>query len=336
MDEEVETAVVETPAALEADKLESRHDALSRAFDEVAAPEKSERPRDDAGRFAPKAAEKEKRPVLTAKGPAPQTTEAAPAPTTNPWDAPPKSWKKEVHDKWTGFDPDARKYIHEREEQMRAGVEGVIPKAKYADQMQAAIAPFAQNMQAAGITDPVQATRALWEADHRLRSRDPQYALGLLQSYGYDMQALLGVASQPADVVAIRQEAMQWKQRAEAAEHQLQSAQSNEVLAKVNAFKEGKANWDAVAPVMRKYLERGLADSLEEAYDIAIRLNPSLAPPAPPAAIPDKQAAHNAAQRARAAAVSVRGATPGTTTTTKAQDRRSLLRESLEAVDGRL
>lgn len=334
-----DVANAETAPAEEIDKAESRRDTLSKGLDALETPadgqtetaeQKTERLRDEAGRFA----KGEARPVLTAKPVAP-VADAQPA-QPSPWDAPPKSWKKESHELWGKTDAEIRKMVHEREEQMRAGVEGIIPKAKFADQVTQALGQHIPRMQALGI-DTVQGIKGLAEADAKLRERDPQYALALLQGYGYDVQALFGAASQPADVVSLRQENATLKRNYEQLKAQTEERENAEIDAKIEAFKNDKPNFDALRPKMVRLLNAKLADTLDEAYDMARSLNPSLAPPAPqgqPAATP--AAKHQAAQRARTAAVSVRGATPGTTTPTKAQSRRDKLAESFGELEGRL
>ena len=84
-----------------------------------------------------------------------------------------------------------------------------------------------------------------------------------------------------------------------------------------------------------------LGIDLDDAYDKAIRLNPELfdAVQSGRQAEVDaakRAAANTAAKRARAAAVSVKGSTPGTVTNTKAQDRRSLLAEQFDNISDRL
>jgi hypothetical protein len=92
---------------------------------------------------------------------------------------------------------------------------------------------------------------------------------------------------------------------------------------------------------MIQLLQSGMATDLQDAYEKAIRLDPNLFD----AVQQSKQAEVDAAKRmaankavksARAAAVSVKSSTPGTATTTKAQDRRSLLAEQFDAVSERL
>ncbi len=91
---------------------------------------------------------------------------------------------------------------------------------------------------------------------------------------------------------------------------------------------------------MIQLLQGGMANTLDEAYDKALRLDTDLYDRQTQA----QQASVNvqkigmvdkAAKAARAAAVSVKSSTPGVATTTKAQDRRSMLVEQFANLDER-
>jgi hypothetical protein len=133
---------------------------------------------------------------------------------------------------------------------------------------------------------------------------------------------------------SVRGEVLSWKQQQEAAQNQA-------LLGEINSFAQNKEHFEQARPTMIQLLQSGMAESLDEAYDKAIRLDPELfnsiqqAQQAQEAA--KKSAELNrAAKAARAAAVSVRSSTPGTNTAPKAQDRRSLLAEQIDAMNDRL
>ena len=65
-----------------------------------------------------------------------------------------------------------QEYAWQREEQMKAGVQPLLEKAKFADQIQEVVQPYMQTIQGLGIDAP-QAVKALMEADHALRYSDP-------------------------------------------------------------------------------------------------------------------------------------------------------------------
>ena len=117
--------------------------------------------------------------------------------------------------------------------------------------------------------------------------------------------------------------------------------QNQQLLGEINQFSLKAEHFEDARPTMIQLLQSGLAETLEEAYDKAIRLNPELfeqVSKAQQAEIASKQAreANKVAKAARAAAVSVRSATPGVNTAPKSGDRRAILEEQFADLESRL
>jgi hypothetical protein len=288
--------------------------------------------RDDRGRFAPKAEE----PPQEAEPPV--------------WRRPPASWRKDFHDVWQKADPKMQEYAWQREEQMRAGVEPLLAKAQFADTMQEAIEPYLPTIQGMGLT-PEKAVSALMQADYTLRTAPPQQKMQLFaqlaQSYGINLGAM-GANPQAApqnsvdplvwqlqnELNNVRGEVMGWKQQQE-------MQQNQQLLGEINQFSLKADHFEEARPTMIQLLQSGMAETLEQAYDKAIRLNPDLfeqvskAQQAEQAAKQAKEY-NRAAKAARAAAVSVRSATPSANTAPKAANRRALLEEAFSETETRL
>lgn len=324
---------VETEVAVDApvDRKELLAQQFEQAEQAAEAPQES-RTRDEVGRFAKTAPKQEEA--------APETAKEEPL-----WKRPPASWKKDYHEPWNTVDDRVKEYVWTREEQMRKGVEPLLSKAQYADAMQAALDPYMNTIQGLGLK-PEQAIGALAQADHVLRTAPPeqkvQYLMQLAQQYGINLNG----AQQSAPAVdpnfyalqnelnSVRGEVLNWKQQQEAAQNQA-------LLGEINNFSQKAEHFEEVRPTMIQLLQSGMAESLEDAYDKAIRLDPGLFNSIQQAQqaqeIAKKSSELNrAAKAARAAAVSVRSSTPGTNTATKAQDRRSLLAEQFDAMSDRL
>lgn len=301
----------------------------------------SERIRDEAGKFAPK----DKAPVVVSTAP---VVEAAPV-DPPVWDRPPASWKKDFHPLWASADPKLREYAYQREEQMRAGVEPLLPKAQLADQISKVAEPYMNTIRGMGLELPA-AVEGLMKVDHELRTLPPeqkvQRLLGLAQYYGISLNG--AQQQQPVtdpnffavqnELLGLKGELANWKQQQE------EMANRN-VLNEINNFARGKEHFEIARPFMvdllHKSVEEGGVTSLDEAYEKVTGpggvLHDLIAASAQAAAIPNQRAqADKAAKAARAAAVSVRSSTPGNLTTTKAQDRRSMLREQFDSVNDRL
>jgi hypothetical protein len=333
MDEQTETTP-ETPEVEAADRkglLEAQFEAAERGDDVTPSG------RDEKGRFASRATQVE--------SPATQ-----PEPAEEPvWSKPPASWKKDYHDVWMSADPKMREYAWQREEQMRKGVEPLLSKAQFADAMNQALEPYLPTIQGLGLK-PEQAVAALAQADYTLRTAPAdqryQYLVNLAAQYGINLNATGQTSQQPQTTVdplvwqlqnelnSVRGEVMGWKQQQEMAENQT-------LLSEINSFADKAEHFEEARPTMIQLLQSGVAETLEDAYDKAIRLNEDLfnrVQSARQAEVAAKQAQekNRAAKAARAAAVSVRGSTPGTNTAPKAHSRRAMLEEAFEESSSRL
>jgi hypothetical protein len=292
--------------------------------------------RDAQGRFAPKAAQ-------------PEQEEMQPDAEPPVWRRPPASWKKDYHEVWAKADPKMQEYAWQREEQMRAGVEPLLSKAQFADTMQEAIAPYLPTIQGMGLT-PEKAVSALMQADYTLRTAPPQQKMQLFmqlaQSYGIQLPTNGQMPQQPQAQVDplvwqlqnelnnVRGEVMGWKQQQE-------MQQNQQLLGEINQFSMKADHFEEARPTMIQLLQSGMAETLEEAYEKAIRLNPDLFEQinkAQQAEVAARQAKeqNRAAKAARAAAVSVRSATPGVNTAPKAANRRAILEEAFSETESRL
>ena len=258
------------------------------------------------------------------------------------WERPPASWKKDYHEAWTTADPKLKEYAWKREEEMRAGVQPLLSKAQFADQMQQAIDPYMNNIRGLGIEAP-QAVKALMEADNVLRHGSPQqkqqYFAQLAQQYGINMS---DVQIQPTDpnfyaiqneLAQVRGEVLNWKQQQE-------NAQNEALLSEINQFQSKAEYFEEARPTMIQLLNSGVAKDLDDAYQKAIRLDNDLFTKHQQASqgqadAAKREASNRAAKAARAAAVSVKSSTPGAATSTKAQDRRSLLMEQFDNLNER-
>jgi hypothetical protein len=315
------------------DNADARRELLTQQFEEAETAPEPEKPRDEAGKFA-----------QTAK---PETEPEAEQVAEPVWKRPPASWKKDYHEAWATADDKLKEYAYQREEQMKAGIEPLKAKAQFADQMQEAVQPYLQTIQGLGIDAP-RAVKALMEADHALRFSTPDQKLQLFnrlaQQYGVNLGQVQGLPQQTAvdpmvytlqnELNSVRGEVNNWKQQQE-------QAQNSALLGEINQFSQKAEHFEEARPVMIQLLQSGVATDLQDAYEKAIRLDSNLFEAAQQskqaeAEATKRAAATKAVKSARAAAVSVKSSTPGAVTTTKAQDRRTLLAEQFDSMSERL
>lgn len=306
---------------------DNRRELLSQQFDEVAQAEPAKFQRDDSGKFA---ASNEK-----------SVEEPAEEPV---WKRAPASWKKDYHEVWQTADPRMQEYAWQREEQMRKGVEPLISKAQFADQINEVVNPYLQTIQGMGLDTP-RAVKALLEADHMLRTSDGQQKLQLFsrlaQQYGVNLNEVNMPQGIDPTIYAlqnelnnVRGEVIGWKQQQE-------QAQNQQLLGEIEKFSAKAEYFEEVRPTMIQLLQSGVAQTLEDAYEKAVRLDPELFDSVQVSKQAElenakRAAADRAAKSARASAVSVKSSTPGMATKTNAQDRRSLLAEQFDQIAARL
>lgn len=314
---------------VKADELD-RRELLEQQFEQA---ENTEQPvetvkaRDEAGKFVKQEAE----PVSQAEDPV--------------WKRPPASWKKDYHEVWNTADPRMQEYAWQREEQMRKGVEPLITKAQFADEIQKVIAPYEQTIRGLGL-QPSQAIQSLMQADYTLRNSSPEqratYFRQLAQQYGINLGENVNLAAHATpDYYALQNELLSLKGKLSSWEEQTEAQQNQVLLNEIDSFAQTAEHFESARPTMIQLLQSGVAETLQEAYDKAIRLDDNLFQ----LTLQSRQAEeaakrsvelNRAAKAARSAAVSVRSSTPGTNTAPKAQDRRSLLAEQFDGLDERL
>jgi len=335
----------------EEDKAEStpdRRKLLDEAFTEAEAisdePQLAldDKERDQKGKFVAK----EDKPELEAS--TDQKIEDKPEVDTEEpiWKRPPQSWKSEYHETWKMADPRLQEYAYQREEEMRKGVEPLISKAKFADEMQQAIEPFMSTINGLGIR-PSQAARALMQADHTLRHAPPEQKVQLFaqlaQQYGVNLGDVAPFQTEAPSphIAALQNEVLGVRGQLQNYQNEHEQTKQTKLLEEIEIFAKDKEYFEEARPTMVTLLQSGFAATLDDAYDKAVRLDPELFEKVAKGSqakdtIRKSHRADKAAKAAKAAAVSVKTSTPGQRTTTNAQDRRSMLIEQFDNISERL
>lgn len=268
-------------------------DALDNAFDSVFTDEpemQSGRARDDKGRFAPKDAES-----VEAKAPE-QKPEAKPEPvkaedapkadeTPKPFnpDEPPSRLSKEAQAAWKTAPPAIRADVHRAFNEME---QGIVKYREQATRYQTEIEPYQQLAQQYGMD--VKGVLADYEGMARMMATDPVKVFDTLaQRHGFTLQEVAAhVLQQDLDEYA-QQTTDQIKQlQRENAELKRQTqtytqSQQATIQNQIAEFAVRNPRYDELEPKIAAILRAGLVTAqeprakLQEAYDIANRLNPA-------------------------------------------------------------
>lgn len=337
--EEIETEVEDTtPEPL------SVKDAVTKAFDQVEAREagKTEQPtdgqpRDEHGRFAPKIDQPQSANAEPqAAQPIQPAVPAAPAVEL------PTSLKLEVREQLAKLPPEAQKAFVERLREVEAGynrkhaqVDRMVQGYQAIDQ---AVMPHMQTLQQRGI-QPHEAIGALLNADAYLE-RDPVGGLlWLMQSKGISLDQLTEAAGNSAQYQVhpmVEQRLAQIESMFQMQQRQQQEARQRQLLADVASFanevKDGSAthpHFEKVSNLMRpivEYLRQEQPDAsnyeiLKQAYEQAVYAHPETRSLSIQAQLERERQAEQVAkqqqaEKAKAAAISLKG-TPGGQATTQ-------------------
>lgn len=324
----------------------SLRETLEAAAAEAREPKTDERPRDEQGRFAPKAEAKAKstddslpdigqpKPASAPDTPQPATSEQQPAPSTASGQPPP-GWSAEAKAEWTKLSPAIQAAVFKREQEVSSGF------AKYAQrdrELEQVIGPRRQYYAAEGTTD-TQAINNLWLWFEALRNTPQESFPALAQTFGFDLSTVASGARgnpQPSDprlqtleqrVAAIQQHTEQQNMAARQAE--LTSWSS----AKDANGQPLRPHFEKVRVMMGRLMASQFAAGLDDAYEKAVKLTPEVVAEI---AASEKAAAERAQAEAalkarpagqRRAAVSVRGGAPNGA---GAQAQPTSIRESLK------
>ena len=221
-------------------------------------------------------AEYEKKPTQTTK-PAEESTKQESEPV-----AAPRTWRKEAAEAFAALPDVIKAEVLKREEDIHKGIGQYKEDATYAQRIKGMIQPYAETFRQAGV-DPMVQVQDLLGAHITLSTKGPEERLQafaqLANDYGVDLGELLDVGTNtPPEVLSLRQELNSLKSTlANVSQTQLGAKQA-EVAASVETFAKDPANqyFDEVANDIAVLLERGVVETLAEAYEKAVWMNPAV------------------------------------------------------------
>jgi hypothetical protein len=276
LDPEVEAPAVETPAA-----EPSLRDTIAKAFDEQEA--KVTEPTPEGEEPAAKPAAEPGTPAADAK-PEAKTSEQEAAKPAEPGELKaPAQWKPAIREKWGALPLEVKQEILRREGDSMRLIGSVGPKIRLADEVSNHIQPFAERLQANGVS-PSAFLGDLFTSVKALTSSNPQekaaVVANMIQSYGIDVRMLDAMLSQrlqqPPEVAEARRLAARAEstiqQHQQSIEHQ-NSLEAEKALAAFGADPKHEF-LDDVRDLMADLIEANRATSLDDAYSAAIWAHP--------------------------------------------------------------
>lgn len=292
---------------------------------------KTQRERDEVGRFAGKP--KDQSPDQAAQ----VSNQSAQADQLQPQSAPvapavelkyPTTWKKEAADvlreATAGLPPEKAKqlvdYVYQRESEATTAVSTYRAEALHAKELTEAIAPFVAEIERNG-AKPAQWLANIGNTHYALVNGNPQQKLEafakLAQDYGVPLHGVAQAEQGQYDPILMQQmqQNAEIENRITSMQKWQQEQENRSLEQQINAYRANPEfkHFDAVAPEMARMLETGYAKNIEQAYALAVRVVENLAgntpaniPPSQP--INATQPATQPTQSKQAIAAAARGA----------------------------
>lgn len=263
----------------------------------------------------------------------------------------PQSWKKEYEEHWGRLDPQLQAYIAEREGQFAEGVSAYKQEWDRVKPILDVIAPFQKFWDQHNV-QPHQWIQSLGNAHQALVMGNPQQKVAaimrLAQSSGIHPQMLVAAMTgqqmppgtmQDPTIQALARGFGQVRNEVTALRSQQEQQVAARIASEVDAFGKDRPHFNEVRATMGDLIEKGVAQDLQTAYDIALRMpqHDNIRQ-----AIEQERAASEQrtriqqAQRAKAQAVSPRSATPANAAknTPQSGSRREQLSSAFDEVAG--
>lgn len=254
------------------DQLESAIETVSETPEVEVTETKSERVRDESGKFTKaetKVEEKvEETPIAEVQEEV--VAEAKPAKPR------PSSWKKDYEESWGKLDPNLQDYITQREADFAKGVSTYKNQWEQAQPILNTMEKFAPILQQNGV-DPAQWINSLGTAHQTLVYGTPDQKLQmfaqLANDYGVDLNGLTGGQSISPQFSMIANELSQIKNQWQQFQSQQEQQEQAQLKSEIDVFSKDKPYFEDVRETMAGLLQNNMASDLQTAYDKAIRLH---------------------------------------------------------------
>jgi hypothetical protein len=269
-------------------------------------------------------------------------------------DRAPASWKGEAKAVWAALPLQARQEVVRRERDIERVQRDAAQDRQRVESIQQVIAPYNDLVATNYGGNPLQAVQSLLQVERVMTSapthEKAQFVANLIKHYKVDIDALdqflsgqvapeVQQVSQIDQLLARRLAPLE--QVIQTLQQSREQASQTQVNMTVQAMAVDTTNYphfEQVREVMADLIEfnnaRGVYMSLPEAYTKAVRMDDTLSVQSPQAAA---VAAHQAAQRAKGAAISVSGApTAAGPSIVDPSNLRGVIAASLESTGGRL
>jgi hypothetical protein len=279
-------AIANVQTAEPTNVMESIEQSMSAAYDKI------NPPRETTGQF--KGAEK---PAETPAEGAEPSDPAQELKDQNPAETvvePPKvaaidaplSWSAEMKAKFASLPPDAQSYIAQREGEAHKRISELGQQVKAIEPIRSVVEHYRETFQRNGL-EPADGIARMLSVETMLE-QDPVGAIHqIAKAYGVDLSGSQSATQEPGqesgEVRALKTKISQLERmvgetasKVTARERSEQEREQTELASTIEKFSKDKPHFEAVRTVMAGLMTSGAAETLEDAYDMAIHANKSI------------------------------------------------------------
>jgi len=209
-----------------------------------------------------------------------QPPKAEAEPAKAPAIEPPQSWTAEAKAQWAKLPPETQTYIAQREGEAHKAISSYGDRLKSYQPFDDVINQFKPDFDRRGV-QPAQAFAVLLNAQRRLDQNPVDGLVEIGVSYGIDLRPVLTgqQGSLPAAdprVGQVEQRLAQLQQKLEQTTQQQERQAQAEAESTLKEFAKDKPHFEDVRKLMSSFLKEGHAQSLQDAYDMAVHASPNV------------------------------------------------------------
>ena len=197
----------------------------------------------------------------------------------------PQSWSAEMKAKWSSLPSEVQAYASQREGEAHKRISELGQQVKSYEPIRNVIEQFAPTFQRNGL-QPHDAFARMMAVETMLE-RDPATAIKqIAEAYGVDLSSATQsaepgnesaeVRSLKAELQALKRQVGETVSKVTARERSEQEREQATLASTIEKFSKDKPHFEAVRSVMAGLMTSGAADTLEDAYDMAIHANKSI------------------------------------------------------------
>lgn len=198
----------------------------------------------------------------------------------------PNTWQKELQGEWAGLSENVRQQIHKREADFHNGVRQYKDAATFGSSIARELMPYQEIMRKNGVS-PQSIVRDIMGSLNVMATGSAETKtaefLKLAETYGIDVATLQtqrqrAPAGAAPDLSPVLQRVQQIETRITQADQEREQHERAQDEAAVNSFLNDSKNEHArtVMPIMSKLLLSGQAETLQDAYEKAIWIDPQV------------------------------------------------------------